>query len=74
MPASLSYLGDVSRVGLVLLGDGEDDHAWIIEPWLQQYDVFANHHPCLKKTTAPMQTQQTPAGSKQCTAEQNNDS
>ena len=24
-------------------------HAWIIEPWLQQYDVFANYHPCLSQ-------------------------
>ena len=23
-------------------------HAWIIEPWLTQFDVFTNHHPCLK--------------------------
>jgi len=23
-------------------------HAWIIDPWLMQADVFANHHPCLK--------------------------
>ncbi len=22
-------------------------HAWIVEPWLQNFDVFANHHPCL---------------------------
>jgi len=24
-------------------------HAWIIEPWLQQHDVYANHHPCLSR-------------------------
>lgn len=27
-------------------------HAWIIEPWLQQYDVFANYHPCLSQEGA----------------------
>ena len=32
----------------VHLGDYWMAHAWIIEPWLQQHDVFANHHPCLK--------------------------
>lgn len=33
----------------VHLGDYWMAHAWIIEPWLQHYDVFANHHPCLKE-------------------------
>ena len=27
-------------------------HAWIIEPWLTQFDVFTNHHPCLKQDGA----------------------
>lgn len=25
-------------------------HAWIVEPWLVQYDVFTNHHPCLSSS------------------------
>ncbi len=33
----------------VILGDFWMVHAWILEPWLQQYDVFANHHPCLSE-------------------------
>ena len=27
-------------------------HAWIIEPWLTEFDVFTNHHPCLKEEGA----------------------
>jgi hypothetical protein len=27
-------------------------HAWIIEPWLTEFDVFTNHHPCLKQEGA----------------------
>lgn len=25
-------------------------HAWIIDPWTVQFDVFANHHPCLHQS------------------------
>lgn len=27
-------------------------HAWIIDPWTVQFDVFANHHPCLHAQSA----------------------
>jgi len=34
------------------LGNYWMTHAWIIEPWLTEVDVFTNHHPCLKEEGA----------------------
>jgi|TARA_B110000116_G_scaffold141761_1_gene122869 hypothetical protein len=36
----------------VYLDDYWMTHAWIIEPWLTEFDVFTNHHPCLKEEGA----------------------